>query len=67
MGDLKRYIYEGPVMCFGVIRSKKWIGETMAVSKKKALSNLAYRYKKESNLVPATKIELDSKYLEDDE
>ena len=59
------YIYRGPVKQFGKIINESWTAETSAVSASKALSNLAYRYKKEHGLTANAKVELDKKYLED--
>ena len=58
------YVYNGPVKQFGRIINESWTAETSAVSASKALSNLAYRYKKERGLTAGAKIELDKKYIE---
>ena len=55
------YIYNGPVKEFDIIVNSKWTGETMAVSKKKARSNLAYQYKKKRGITASTKITLPGK------
>lgn len=55
---MARYIYDGPVKSFGKIINDHWVAETMAVSDKKAKSNLSFRYKKEHNLSAESKIEL---------
>lgn len=52
------YIYEGPVKMFDKIINPNWYGQTMAVSKKKARSNLAFRYKKEHGLNNRSKVTL---------
>jgi hypothetical protein len=59
------YIYRGCVKQFGKIICESWTGETSAVSASKALSNLAYRYKKEHGFTSSAKVELDKKYLEE--
>ena len=59
------YIYRGPVKQFGKIINESWTAETSAVSASKALSNLAYRYKKEHGFTSSAKIELDKKCLEE--
>lgn len=46
-----KYVYEGPVCMFGRCVSDKWRGVTYAVSEKKARSNLAYQFKRDSNLI----------------
>lgn len=50
------YIYDGPVMEFDRVVSRNWHGETMAVSEKKARSNLTYQYKKANNKSQTTRI-----------
>ena len=39
-----RYFYEGPVLEFDKVIAKCWRGETIASSKRKARSNLAYQF-----------------------
>jgi hypothetical protein len=51
-------MYNGPVMYFDRCVCDRYFGETVAASPAKAKSNLAYRYKKENNLVPSSKISL---------
>lgn len=46
----KKYTYVGPVTQFGKCIALKWSGETIAVSSKKARSNLAYQFKKNVGL-----------------
>ena len=48
-------------MEFGSCIQRNWTGETIAVSEKKAKSNLAYRWKKENNRCTGTKISLPGK------
>jgi hypothetical protein len=38
--------------------ANKWQGETMAISEKKAKSNLVYQFKKKNNRTAATRISL---------
>ena len=45
---MNKYIYEGPVMYFDDCVVRKWKAETVAVSEKKAKSNLAYKWKVEN-------------------
>lgn len=54
----KVFRYVGPVMSFGNTIEDKWEGTTTAISKNKAISNLAYRYKKINGYEVNTKIEL---------
>lgn len=51
-----RYFYEGPVLEFGRLVAEHWRGETIASSKRKARSNLAYQFKQATNRTPRTKI-----------
>lgn len=55
---MNKYSYNGPVMEFDRCIANKWRGETMAVSEKKAKSNLAYQFKKKNNRTAATRISL---------
>ena len=57
------YLYDGPVTAFGKTVANRWKGSTYAVSDKKAKSNLAYKYKKQNNLVPASRIKLPGKIV----
>lgn len=57
------YNYQGPVWKFDQLVETDWMGETVAPSRNKALSNLTYQYKKAVDLIPSTKIKLDDKYL----
>lgn len=58
------YVYDGSVLDnFGNILESKWHGETIAPSKKKAISNLKYRFRKEYDMQDFSKIYLDYKYL----
>ena len=45
-------------MRFDICVATHWTGETMAETEKKARSNLVYKFKKENNLVPQTKVTL---------
>ena len=60
---MNEYRYKGPVRnLFGDIRKSSWDSMTMAVSKKKALSNLCYRYSV-INKCPVWEVKLNPKYL----
>lgn len=64
--EFKRYYtYKGPVVAFGKVVSNKWKGETIATSRTKALSNLAYQFKKDAKLVATTRINLVDKFLKE--
>ena len=58
---MDKYYYQGPVMMFDRCIANEWYGETTAVSESKAKSNLIYRFKKENNLLPNTKISFPGK------
>lgn len=58
---MQHYIYDGPVLEFGVCISNNWKGVTFAISEKKAKSNLIYQFKKENNRMSSTKISLPGK------
>lgn len=56
---MDKYVYNGPVCGVGgICICNQWRGETSAVSKEKAKCNLAYQFKKQSNLVASAKITL---------
>lgn len=52
------YFYDGPVKCFEQIVTSHWRGSTCAKSEKKARSNLAHQYKRETRRSVASKITL---------
>lgn len=54
----QKYIYDGPVMLFDRCVADHWRGETMAPTKTKARSNLAFQAKKQMNLIAGTKVTL---------
>ena len=58
---MNKYVYEGPVMVFGICVMSNWKGETSAVSEAKAKSNLAYQWKKQNNRVAGSNITLPGK------
>lgn len=61
---MAKYTYNGPVLIFGKLVTNKWSGETVAVSRKKALSNLSYQFKKVNNITDnRAKVTLMDKYL----
>ena len=59
--ELKRYSYKGPVCEFDRCIASMWTAETVAPSEKKALSNLAFRFKRETNRSATSKISLPGK------
>ena len=61
--ELKRYSYKGPVCEFDRCIAHMWTAETSATSKKKALSNLAFRFKRDNNKTKTAKITLDPSKL----
>lgn len=56
--ELFLYFYEGPVCEFGRCVQNVWRGQTLAVSEKKAKSNLAFQWKYQNNRLANTKVEL---------
>ena len=56
--EMNQYVYEGPIMVFDRCVQGKWRAETMAVSKRKAMSNITYQAKKLCNLVADTRVTL---------
>lgn len=61
MDGYSKYTYKGPVLEFDRLIAEDWYGETMAVSEKKARSNLIYQFKKHNSRVVGTKITLPGK------
>lgn len=55
------YRYRGPVFAFDTCVNDDWSGTTYAVSEKKARSNLAYQYKRETDRIAETRITLPGK------
>ncbi len=45
---MPKYVYEGPVLEFEHLLTDKWRAETLAPTKRKAISNLQYQFKKNS-------------------
>lgn len=56
-----KYTYSGPVMEFDRCIHARWTASTYATSEGKALSNLAFRYKRDHNRAPNAKITLPGK------
>lgn len=57
------YRYRGPVWAFDTLVDNDWSGTTYAISEKKARSNLAYQYKRETKRIAATRIALPGKII----
>lgn len=60
---MNKYVYEGPVMYFDNCIVHKWKAETLAVSKEKARSNLAYKWKIKNGYSKNAKISLPGKLI----
>jgi hypothetical protein len=60
---MNRYAYKGAVMEFDRCVDTNYKAETMAPSVAKARSNLTYRWKKENNREPYTRITLPDKIV----
>lgn len=59
-----KYTYEGPVMVYDQYISQRWKGETIAVSKHQARTNLCYQIKKQFGYSISTKVVLCGKINE---
>jgi hypothetical protein len=59
--QLKRYSYKGPVCEFDKVIASMWTAETSAPTERKALSNLAFQYKRDNNKIKTAKITLPGK------
>lgn len=55
---MTRWAYEGPVLIFGRCVVDRWRAETIAPTRSKAQSNLAYQYKNQAHLIPSTRVTL---------
>lgn len=60
----KLYSFSGNVTRFGKVIERDYKANTWAVSERKALSNILYRYKDENNFVGDAYIKLDGKIVE---
>ena len=61
---MRKYTYEGSVVdTDGNLYHRHWKASTMATSEKKALTNLAYRFKQENNIFRGVRIALSSQNL----
>lgn len=61
MQKYHKYSYNGPVQEFDKVIANRWKGETMAISEKKARTNLIYQFKTQFGRTPNTKITLPGK------
>lgn len=61
---MKKYRYIGPVMEFDTCIMNEWEAETIAVSKRKARSNLTYQFKNKYDRLPTAKIMLPGDIIE---
>lgn len=60
---MNQYAYNGPVMEFDRCIANNYKATTRAVSPRKALCNIMFRFKKECGKAPFCKISLDEKKL----
>ncbi len=60
----KKYQFKGAIYLFDRVVYNNWTGETIAVSEKKALSNLAFRAKKQMGYLPSARLTLNGKLVE---
>lgn len=60
----KKFQFTGSVFAFDTLIARKWTGETIAISEKKAMSNLLYRVKDQMGYLPSAKLRLDGQLKE---
>ena len=60
---MPRYYYDGPVMEFDFCVHERWKATTIAPTEAKARCNLAYRFKMEHGMKPATKVNVPGKLI----
>lgn len=63
----KIWHYRGPVKRFGKVVCWMYDEYTTADTLGKALSNIAYKYKKENGLAPTARVELEKLFMEVEE
>ena len=56
------FIFKGDIMRYGKVFYRGWKARTYAVSKAKAMSNFAYRFRLENGLPKTAKIEFSGKF-----
>lgn len=59
--EFNRYSYKGPVCEFGRAIASMWTAETYAPTAAKAMSNLAFQFKRDYNKIKTAKITLPGK------
>lgn len=62
---MKKYTFSGAVLVFGRIATDDWSASTMAPTKRKAISNLKYRFKMQNNYIPETPITFEGEISEE--
>ena len=67
VNNLTVYHYRGPVMRFGKVHSKLFDCYTSAKSEVQAINNIKSKYKTLNNLQQSAKIDLDPKYLTEED
>ena len=60
---MNKYSYSGPVKEFDTVVRNNWKATTLAVSEKKARSNLVFQYKQETGRSKDSKITLPGKIV----
>lgn len=53
-----KYVYNGPVMSFDTVLVRDWSASTFAPTEKKARSNLAFQFKRQTNRSASSNIRL---------
>lgn len=64
MNKQKKYRFRGAIILFDTLIANNWFGETVAISEKKAMSNLLYQAKNKMGYLPSAKLRLDGQLLE---
>lgn len=61
---MKKYKFTGAVFLFNSLVLNNWSAETVAITPKKAMSNLVYQAKRAMGYLPSTQIKLDGNLVE---
>lgn len=61
---MKKYRFKGSVFLFNLMIKQNWIGETLAKTEKKAMSNLLYNAKTQMGYLPSANLRLEGKLME---
>lgn len=64
MAKMKKWEFFGSVLRYGKVIDPSWHGRTIAVSERKAYSNLMHQFKQQNGLTNATNIKLEGDITE---